>query len=244
MMHKAWFETWFDSPYYHVLYQHRDESEAELFLDKLLHFLKLPVHAKALDIACGKGRHSVFLAGRGLDVTGIDLSWKNIGHALRFERENLSFFLHDMRKTFYVNYFDVAFNLFTSFGYFETDQENQKAIHAMSLALKKGGKLVIDFFNAAKISQELTPHEYITRDGILFLVEKKFSGKAVIKRIYFQDMGKEYAFEERVQSLQLSDFTRYFEKNQLKVVQVFGDYRLNPYDEKNSDRLIVIGEKC
>lgn len=243
MKHKEWFETWFDSPYYHILYQHRDEDEAERFIDNLLMYLRLPGQARALDVACGKGRHAVYLAQKGLDVTGIDLSWKNIGHAVHFEQENLSFFLHDMRNGFYVNYFDAVFNLFTSFGYFETDKENMKAIHSMSMALKKGGRVVIDFFNAAKISKELRPQEYIVRDGIMFLVEKSFLDNVVLKRIYFQDRGREFEFEERVQPLKLHDFERYFEKNQLKIKDVFGDYRLNPFDEKHSERMIIIGEK-
>ncbi len=145
MKHKEWFETWFDSPYYHVLYQHRDEAEAEHFMDKLLLAMHLSPGARALDVACGKGRHAVYLAEKGMEVTGIDLSWKNIGHAVHYERPNLSFFLHDMRNPFYINYFDVVFNLFTSFGYFETEKENLKAIHSMSMAMKKGGKLVIEF---------------------------------------------------------------------------------------------------
>ncbi|MBK9730926.1 MAG: class I SAM-dependent methyltransferase [Chitinophagaceae bacterium] len=243
MKQKEWFETWFDSPYYHILYQHRDEQEAEQFIDNLLIHLQLSAKTFALDVACGKGRHAVYLAAKGLEVTGIDLSWKNIGHALHFESQNLSFFLHDMRTVFYINYFDVVFNLFTSFGYFETEQENMKAIHSMSLAMKKGGKLVIDFFNAAKISNELIPHEYVTRDGIMFLVEKKFVENAVLKRIYFQDMGRDFEFVEKVQSLRLADFERLFEKNQLKITAVFGDYHLNPFDEPNSNRMIIIGEK-
>lgn len=243
MKHKEWFETWFDSPYYHVLYQHRDESEAERFLDNLLIKLKLPAMATALDVACGKGRHAMYLAEKGLDVTGIDLSWKNIAHAVHFERPNLSFFLHDMRRPFYVNFFDVVFNLFTSFGYFETEAENIKAIHSMSASLKKGGKLVIDFFNAEKIAQSLVPHEYIRRDGILFLVEKKIEHDVVVKRIYFQDLGKEFEFQERVQSLKLADFERLFAKNRLKITDVYGDYQLNPFQASGSDRMIIISEK-
>lgn len=243
MKHKEWFETWFDSPYYHILYQHRDEAEAEHFMDKLLAAMNLPRGASALDVACGKGRHAVYLAEKGLEVTGIDLSWKNIGHAMHFEKPNLSFFLHDMRNPFYINYFDVVFNLFTSFGYFETEKENLQAIHSMSKAMKKGGKLVIDFFNAAKISQALTPHEYITREGILFLVEKKMQENMVLKRIYFQDLGRSFEFEERVQSLRLADFERLFKKNDLKISAVFGNYQLHPFDEPVSERLIIIAEK-
>ncbi|MBX7110174.1 MAG: class I SAM-dependent methyltransferase [Chitinophagales bacterium] len=243
MKHKEWFETWFDSPYYHVLYQHRDEAEAEHFMDKLLLAMHLSPGARALDVACGKGRHAVYLAEKGMEVTGIDLSWKNIGHAVHYERPNLSFFLHDMRNPFYINYFDVVFNLFTSFGYFETEKENLKAIHSMSMAMKKGGKLVIDFFNAAKISQQLVPHEYIQREGILFLVEKKIQDNMVLKRIYFQDLGRSFEFEERVQSLRYADFERLFRQNGLKITSVYGDYQLHPFEEPLSDRMIIVAEK-
>src|SRR6187397_419384 len=106
MKNKEWFETWFDSPYYHILYEHRDEEEAESLMDNILTLLNLPASALVLDVACGKGRHAIHLAEKGLVVTGIDLSWKNISYAQRFERENLSFFVHDMRNPFYVNYFD------------------------------------------------------------------------------------------------------------------------------------------
>ncbi len=179
MKQKEWYETWFDSPYYHVLYQNRDEEEAEQFMQNLLSYLKLPDNSRVLDVACGKGRHAVYLAENGLDVVGIDLSWKNICHAQHLERKNLSFFLHDMRKAFYVNYFEVVFNLFTSFGYFESEKENQRAINSMSLSLKKGGRLVIDFFNSNKISKELVPQEYVTREGLMFLLKKQFEGKVI-----------------------------------------------------------------
>ena len=243
MKEKEWFETWFDSPYYHILYQHRDEDEAEEFLKNLLNYLNLSEKSKTLDVACGKGRHAVYLAEKGLDVMAIDLSWRNIRYAQRFERENLSFFLHDMRKILYVNYFDVVFNLFTSFGYFESEQENLKAIRSMSLSLRKGGKLVIDFFNSNRISKELVPHQYIMKEGIMFLMKKTFENDVVVKRIYFQDKGKEFEFEERVRALQLYDFEKYFEANGLAIKNVFGDYQLNNFNEKDSERLIIIGEK-
>ncbi len=243
MKQKEWYETWFDSPYYHVLYQNRDEEEAEQFMQNLLSYLKLPDNSRVLDVACGKGRHAVYLAENGLDVVGIDLSWKNISHAQHLERKNLSFFLHDMRKAFYVNYFEVVFNLFTSFGYFESEKENQRAINSMSLSLKKGGRLVIDFFNSNKISKELVPQEYLTREGLMFLVKKQFEGKVISKKIYLQDRGKEYEFEERVQTLHMSDFQKYFEICKLQIKDVFGDYQLNAYDENNSDRMIIIAEK-
>ncbi|HET6992715.1 MAG TPA: methyltransferase domain-containing protein, partial [Bacteroidia bacterium] len=74
----CWFESWFDSPYYHLLYGNRDEKEAENFIEVLARFLKAPKGSRALDLACGKGRHSVALYKNGFEVTGIDLSERNI----------------------------------------------------------------------------------------------------------------------------------------------------------------------
>ena len=114
--HTEWFESWFDSPYYHVLYKNRDFSEAELFIDKLIQLIEPTKASRVLDLACGKGRHSIYLNKKGFDVTGIDLSEKSIACAKTAENETLHFYMHDMRKLFRTNYFDVVLNLFTSFG--------------------------------------------------------------------------------------------------------------------------------
>ncbi|MFI5135117.1 MAG: class I SAM-dependent methyltransferase [Chitinophagales bacterium] len=243
MRKPEWFEIWFDTPYYKLLYRNRDESEAERFLDVLLGYLKLPPNASVLDVACGTGRYSMFLADRGFNAIGIDLSYKNIEHASVYERENLTFFRHDMREIFYVNYFDAVFNFYTSFGYFSAEKDHLKAIRSMSLSLKKGGKLIIDFFNSSKTVNEILEHEDIARDGILFSVKRTIEQNAIVKKIYFQDEGKEFHFEERVQMLTLDDFNRWFGMHGLKLKDVFGDYKLNPFDEKISDRMIVIAEK-
>src|SRR6478736_3856513 len=73
-----WFASWFDTPYYHILYKDRDEEEAEFFMDNLVHYLNLPEEAKILDLACGKGRHAFHLIQLGFDVTGADLSVNSI----------------------------------------------------------------------------------------------------------------------------------------------------------------------
>ena len=121
---QVWFKDWFNSPYYHLLYQNRDESEASRFIERLLEHLHPPKNARMLDIACGKGRHALQLASKGYDVTGIDLSPESIKFAEQFSHEKLQFFVHDMRRPFWIRYFNYAFNFFTSFGYFETMREH------------------------------------------------------------------------------------------------------------------------
>ena len=76
-----WFESWFDTPYYHILYKERNDDEAQLLMDNLTQYLNLPEEAKILDLACGKGRHSIYLNQLGFDVTGADLSTNSIAEA-------------------------------------------------------------------------------------------------------------------------------------------------------------------
>ncbi|MDQ6761961.1 MAG: class I SAM-dependent methyltransferase, partial [Bacteroidota bacterium] len=144
---KPWFKDWFNSPYYHQLYFKRDESEAAAFINKLIEHLQPAPASLMLDIACGKGRHSRMLAAKGFHVTGIDLSTDSIIEAKKFDAENLEFFVHDMRLPFWINYFDYAFNFFTSFGYFNTRREHDNSIRTIAQSIKPGGIFVIDYLN-------------------------------------------------------------------------------------------------
>ena len=103
---KDWYKDWFNSHYYHLLYQHRDEEEALEFIHTLIQYLKPPPSSTMVDIACGKGRHSKALAEMGFEVTGIDLSAASIDEALQDENERLHFYQHDMRLPFWINYFE------------------------------------------------------------------------------------------------------------------------------------------
>ena len=240
---KKWFESWFDSPYYHVLYRERDEKEAKLFLDNLILFLKPLPGAKILDVACGKGRHSVYLNQKGFDVAAFDLSPENIEFDQQFENEKLSFFLHDMRNLFRINYYDFVFNLFTSFGYFEKENDNVKTIFASAQSLKPGGMLVIDYMNSEKVKTSIIQDQSKKINGIEFHIHKKIEDGFVMKKISFTDKGKFYEFSERLSLLGKPDFENYFSRYNLSITNSFGDYNLNAYDEKTSDRLILIAKK-
>jgi cyclopropane fatty-acyl-phospholipid synthase-like methyltransferase len=129
-----WFEEWFNSPYYHLLYNNRNETEAEAFISRLITYLQIPAGSKLLDIACGKGRHARQLANLGYDVTGIDLASESIAYAKQFETEQLHFYEQDMRSLFHINVYDYAFNFFTSIGYFNTKQEDERTFSNFAAA--------------------------------------------------------------------------------------------------------------
>ncbi|WP_276498473.1 class I SAM-dependent methyltransferase [Pontibacter litorisediminis] len=239
----AWFSTWFDSPYYHILYQHRNMQEAQQFMDRLLAYLHPKPNHKILDLACGKGRYSRYLSQRGYDVTGIDLSERSIDHAKQYENERLHFARHDMRQVFRPEQFDFILNLFTSFGYFDTDTENVVALRATAESLKHGGKLVIDFMNTGKVIDNLVAEEEKQVQEINFKITRGVENGFIVKRISFRDKEQDYSFEERVRALRQEDFLEYFGMTQLRLVETFGDYNLNPYNDAISDRMIFVLKK-
>ena len=238
-----WFKSWFDSPYYQLLYKDRDDVEAEFFIDNLFHALQVPKNAKILDLACGRGRHSKFMNRKGCEVTGIDLSPQSIAFAKRYENARLKFQVHDLRFPFKENYFDYVVNLFTSFGYFEKDADDIAALTCAERALKKNGTLVIDFLNVEKAINNLKLKEEINYGGICFRIRRKISNGFIIKQIVVIDKDKRLEFHERVKALGLSHFKNYFQQSGLKPVRLYGGYDLVDFDIKSSDRLIMVANK-
>ncbi|MCU0439818.1 MAG: class I SAM-dependent methyltransferase [Raineya sp.] len=245
MEHSAWFKTWFNSPFYHILYKHRDDTEARIFMSNLAEYLHLPPKASILDAACGKGRHSAFLSSNGFKVTGFDLAPESIAYAKQqyADLPNLEFFVHDIRETFKATSFDYVFNLFTSFGYFETDEENIKTIQALANSLHNQGVLVIDFFNANKVTKMLPHKDQKNLDGIDFLIEKSLQNRIIVKDIRFEHEGNPYHFQERVMAITEQDFKSYFNVCGLSVQACFGSYSLEKFDLNTSERMIWILKK-
>lgn len=239
-MAQQWFHTWFNSPYYHRLYHHRNHQEAEHFIKNLYSRLNPVPGVKMLDIGCGRGRHALYLNKHGFDVTGIDLSVLSIQHAMQYQNDRLHFYVHDMRHMHYSGNFDVALNLFTSFGYFDTDEEHAEALKTFNQALKPGGLLVLDFFNVVKVRRNLVPNCIITIENVDFHIRKEIRDKKIIKSITFEEHNKTYNFKESVSAYGVDDFKRLFMRSGFDIMDMFGSYNLEPFDWDSSDRLIFI----
>jgi len=234
-----WFASWFDTPYYHILYKDRDYEEAQLFMDNITSYLNLPEDAKILDLACGKGRHSVYLNQLGYDVTGADLSQHSINEAKKFSNDTLHFEVHDMREPFEQK-FDAIFNLFTSFGYFENESDNIKTLKAICESLSEYGFGVIDFMNVKKVIENLVPKEVKIVDGIEFHIKRYVIDDYIYKEIDFEDKGERYHFVEKVKALTLQDFEAMMEEAGIYLLDTFGDYKLRKFFKNESERLIMI----
>jgi SAM-dependent methyltransferase len=244
-MQEQWFKDWFNTPYYHQLYFKRDEREAAAFIDALIDYLHPLPHARMLDVACGKGRHSIQLAQKDFFVTGIDLSEDSIAEAKQNEQENLQFFQHDMRLPFWINYFDYAFNFFTSFGYFRTRREHDNAIRTIAQSMKPGGTLVMDYLNVHYAEDHLVHQLEKEIDGVNYFITKWFDETHFYKKIVVEDEALDAPLEytEKVAKFSLGDFTEMFAYQGLQLQEVFGDYAFGHYDVRKSPRMVMRARK-
>ncbi|KAF2517769.1 class I SAM-dependent methyltransferase [Flavobacterium foetidum] len=234
-----WYSSWFDTPYYHILYKDRNYREAQVFMDNLTHYLNLPEKAKVLDLACGKGRHSIYLNQLGYDVLGADLSENSITEASKNSNDTLHFKVHDMREPFEEK-FDAIFNLFTSFGYFENDDDNLTTLKAIKESLSEYGFAVIDFMNVTNVIENLVPEETKTVDEIDFHIRRYVEDGHIFKEIDFEDKGRKYHFTEKVKALTLKDFQDLMDEAGIFLLDIFGDYKLKKFHKTESERLIMI----
>ena len=240
---KPWYELWFDSPFYHILYKNRSQEEANDFMDTVVRHFKIE-QGRILDLACGKGRHAYYLAQKGLEVVGIDLAVNSIDYAkTMYKLDNLEFYVHDMRLPFRINYFDYIFNIFTSIGYFDNLKENQKVFESAHDGLKEGGHFLIDFMNTEKVIHNLVEREKKEIDGIQFYIRREVLNGKIMKHIKIEKEEKVYLYREEVQALMPYHFHTFLNDSGFTLVEEFGDYHLNPFKPKTSDRYILLAKK-
>lgn len=245
MSGKEWYKEWFNSPFYHKLYFDRDEKEAEKFIHRLLHHLKPKPGCRMLDVACGKGRHSRILSEQGFDVTGIDISQDSISFAHQFENEKLHFYQHDMRLPAWINYFDYAFNFFTSFGYFPTRREHDDSVRTIVKSLKKEGIVLFDYLNVHYVEERLVHNEIKKIDQTAYEIHRWMDKDYFFKKIIVTDpsLAHPLEFTEQVAKFSLGDFTDMLSFQGMQVLEVFGDYELGSYEVRGKPRMILIAGK-
>lgn len=233
-----WFESWFDTPYYHILYKNHDYQEAESFISKLVQRLELRRGAKIIDLACGKGRHSVYLNNLGFDVLGLDLSKKSIEFDKQFEDSDLHFKVHDMRDPIDSGKVDAVFNLFTSFGYFDNEEDDKKVFKSVADVLPENGIFVLDYLNENYVREGLKPEEIVRRGEIDFHITKKIENNFIIKNIRFEVKGQQHHYFEKVKLHTPEEINEYAEEAGFERMQVWGNYQLEEFDPAKSPRCI------
>jgi SAM-dependent methyltransferase len=234
-----WYLDWFNSPFYHLLYKERDSSEATYFMNNLINKLQIDKNSSILDLACGRGRYSLYLSNIGHKVTGIDISKENISEAKKNESDKLNYILHDMRYPLNQK-FDLILNLFTSFGYYEKDADNLSVIKSIKSNLETDGQAVIDFFNIDYILDNLVEKEEKNIDKTKFIINRYLENDLLVKDISILLNNKSYKFQEKVKAYRMDDFLAMFKNCNLKLKEIYGDYKLNSFNKNSSNRLIMV----
>ncbi|MBM3448109.1 MAG: class I SAM-dependent methyltransferase [Bacteroidetes bacterium] len=238
----AWFEEWFDSPFYSELYKNRNEAEAKQLISGIVNYVRFPENASILDVCCGKGRHCQVFSEMGFSTTGIDLSESSIDAAKQLKLKNSSFTIQDARDFNLNETFDCVVNLFTSFGYFETVQEHEQMLKCMAKHVKNDGVLVIDFFNVALV-KESGPETRTDDSGLKsFTVTKRIEEHRVEKEIVIQHAGSEMKYRESVWLFNEEELRFMLSQADMEVVDVFGNYEMNAFDSRVSPRCILFAK--
>ena len=223
-----WFTQWFGKEYLD-LYPRRDDREARAAVRMIRNAIPLHPDGRALDLACGSGRHVRALRKHTWTV-GLDLSMEllSVAHA---ESEGAPYVRGDMRELpFRDQAFDLVVNLFTSFGYFSSDGENRLVLDEVGRVLKTGGTLVIDYLNADQVRATLIPRDSCLIGNRLVTQTRRITpdGRYVEKEISAD--GFERTYMERVRLFEPDDIRCLLHDAGLEIDREIGDYAGGPLD--------------
>ncbi|HMB99250.1 MAG TPA: methyltransferase domain-containing protein [Balneolaceae bacterium] len=242
----SWFEEWFDSPLYEKLYSNRDEKDAASLADLIEEVIPVSAYRNVLDLGCGRGRHSITLAQRGYQVTGIDLSNKAIEKAKRIAGQknlnNVKFFVRDMRDPL-PKQFDAIVNLFTTFGYFLEDEENRRVLRNTGKMLNQGGILFLDYLNPHYVEKNLVPSESGMYEKLTYNVTRQIKDGMVFKTIQFSDdsLDEPVKYRERVKLYDLEWFRDVLTDSGYDIIETYGNYEGSPFLVE-SPRMIIVAK--
>lgn len=244
----AWYKELFatEDP---ARFDHYTESDASRNqVDFVIDKLALEPGARVLDLCCGQGRHLIELAKRGYDVVGLDLSEYMLEGCRTAAAEGVTpVLVHaDMREIGFTAEFDAVINMFTSFGYLETTDEDQKVINAASLALRGGGLLLLDLLNRDWLMSCFKPIDWHENcRGDLTLSERAFdsiTGRINAREVTIHPDGRRTETSHSIRLYTFNEIEKMLRQAGLTVQSTYGDFNSGPFD-LHSRRMIVIARK-
>jgi 2-polyprenyl-3-methyl-5-hydroxy-6-metoxy-1,4-benzoquinol methylase len=237
-----WYAHSFGADYL-IVYKHRDMEKAKAEVAAMALWMQLKPGAQLFDLCCGMGRHAISLAELGYQVTGLDLSQALLAEAKKWPgAEHVRWVCGDMREVAFAGKFDAVVNLFTSFGYFESDVENKQVLAHIRAALKPGGKWLVDFLNAEYVVDHLVPVSERVQDGYAIRETRSIEANSVVKHIALtRPDGTKAEYWERVKLYDLAWFEQACAEVGLAIEAVYGNYDQTSVGE-SSPRLILMGK--
>lgn len=243
-MSAEWFKVAFGE-LYPLVYPHRDRAEAERVAAKLAPLLG--TSRPVLDVACGDGRYMCALTAAGADVYGVDLSEFLLGEAVKRGGLAGRVVCGDMRRLpFGSGAFGSAINMFTSFGYFESDGDNGEVLAEVERVLAAGGVFVLDFINAGVVRGAIQPHSHRSVQGVEVDETRELSGdgRVLTKNVVVHRPGRDpVEYREQVRLYARDELRALVQGAGFDVTREHGNYDLDTFDATVSPRLILVCRK-
>ena len=242
-MKNEWFKDWFASEDYLKVYNHRDFKDAQNLSDLIINTINPQPKDFILDAACGAGRHGLYLVSKGFRVIGFDLSKTLLLKAYNEAKKNgisPDFIQADIRQIYFKQKFFAVLNLFTSFGYFETDVENFLFVKHSAGFLKENGYYILDYFNKNYLEQNLIPESKRSIENTDITETRKIDNGRVLKKIKLVKGSNSNEFFESVRLYDTEYIVDQFAKYGFKVFRIYGDYYGSDFNKASSPRLIIV----
>lgn len=223
-------------------------QEAVSDVDNLIPLLKLKKDEQILDLCCGPGRHTLELARRGFQVTGVDRNNQYLRKAKRLakiEKYSCAFHSADMREYRRPETFDAAMNLFTSIGYFDDPEDDRRVLKNLYDSLKPGGRLLIDTQGREIIARIFTERDWQEKSGVFYLEERHPVddwARIRVRWIRLEATGQKQEFLTHLRLFTGAQLREWLLETGFRSVQIFGDLKGAPYDQ-NAKRLVAVAVK-
>ncbi|GAB4319723.1 MAG: class I SAM-dependent methyltransferase [Candidatus Zixiibacteriota bacterium] len=242
-----WWREFFDEDYLKV-YRRRDTKTTDREVAFTRRVLRLRKGQRVLDICCGYGRHAVRLACLGLRVAGIDQSrflLSRARSAARRQGVTVEWIEGDVRQMNFKPVFDAAYNLFTSIGYFDAEEDNVQIVMRGAAALKPGGRFLLDTINRDRIIRNPQSQRWAPIGRGVELEKSVYDwerGRLNSKRVLVMDDGRRRESTISLRLYTVAELRAMFERAGLDTTHVFGSFAGTAF-EPDSPRIIMVGRK-
>jgi len=243
---RFWYRRFFGERYLEALGKHIEEARTREEVDFVEKVLGLESGSRVLDLCCGHGRHSIELAARGYSVVGLDFdapSLERAREAAETRGVEVEFIQRDMRDISFKRQFDACINMFTAFGYLESEAEDLKVLQAVAEALKPGGKFLLDVINREWLMRNYQPRGWLENpEGGRLLEERGFdllTSRNNVRWIYIKPDGSTWETHHSLRVYTLTELAQMLNGVGLSVEAVCGGFDEGPYTLDNR-RLIIL----
>ena len=241
----GWWEEYFDETFVDIYRDFLTPERTEREAAALRRMVALPPQAEVLDLACGWGRHSIALARQGLRVTGVDLSKTLLARARRRAKAggvDVHFVRGDMRELEWSGRFDLVLSLYSSLGYFLSDEEDLKVLRGVRAALRPEGCFVVETMHRDHVVAHFAERDWWeTEGGATVWVEREFDAVAGVSREWTRWSRGKHA-GEKYHELRIRAATEWdalLREAGLVPVDWYGAWDLRPFERTSEDLIVV-----